>query len=172
MMFRITEEDPDFVSYLIYARPKSAVDNNLTVCSAEGMEVTRAIVVEGQAAGEVRSADDRVLCGLISGTIMRLIDLRLDGVIVDPLTGLAEVTTDVIWSGPKTTRPFSRAALPEEAWRYAYRTPILSPVPNSGAVGRRSEGAARGGAAGGAGERGGRWRADSGGPGAGGAACG
>ena len=103
MMFRITEEDPDFVSYLIYARPKSAVDNNLTVCSAEGMEVTRAIVVEGQAAGEVRSADDRVLCGLISGTIMRLIDLRLDGVIVDPLTGLAEVTTDVIWSGLKTT---------------------------------------------------------------------
>ena len=101
MLFRLTEEDPEFVSYLIYTRPKSAVEDNLTVCSREGLEVTRRIVVGGKAAGEVRDLDDRVLCGLISGAIMRLIDLRLDRVITDPLTGMVEETADCIWAGLK-----------------------------------------------------------------------
>lgn len=101
MLFRLTEEDSEFVSYLIYTRPKSAVEDNLTVCSREGLEVTRHIVVDGQAAGEVRTLDDRVLCGLVSGTIMRLIDLRLDGVIVDSLIGLVDDTAACIWAGLK-----------------------------------------------------------------------
>lgn len=99
MLFRLTEEDPYFVSYLIFARPSSVVEDNLTVCSREGLEVTRRIIVDGQQAGEVRDLDDRVLCGVISGAIMRLIDLRLDGVIVEPLTALVDDTAAAIWAG-------------------------------------------------------------------------
>ena len=99
MMFRLTEEDRYFVSYLIYARPKSAVENRLTVCSQEGLEVTRRIISDGKHAGEVRDLDDRVLCGLLSGTIMRLIDLRLDGVIDDSLLSLVDDTASAIWAG-------------------------------------------------------------------------
>lgn len=101
MLFRLTEEDPEFVSYLIYTRPKSAVEDNLTVCSREGLEVTRHIIADGKRAGEVRDLDDRVLCGLVSGTIMRLIDLRLDRVITEPLTGLVDDTAACIWEGLK-----------------------------------------------------------------------
>lgn len=101
MMFRLTDEKPEFVAYLIYARPKSVVEGNLTVCSREGLEVTRTILVDGKRAGEVRDLDDRVLCGLISGTIMRLIDLRLDGVITDPLAELVDDTAESIWAGIK-----------------------------------------------------------------------
>jgi AcrR family transcriptional regulator len=101
MLFRLTEECPEFVSYLIYTRPKSAVEGNLTVCSREGMEVTQQMVVDGKLAGEVRDLDDRVLCGMISGTIMRLVDLRLDRVISDPLTGLVDDTAEAIWAGIK-----------------------------------------------------------------------
>jgi len=99
MMFRLTEEDRYFVSYLIYARPKSAVIGSLTVCSQEGLEITRHIITEGKRAGEIRDLDDRVLCGLLSGTIMRLIDLRLDGVITDSLMTLADDTSSAIWAG-------------------------------------------------------------------------
>lgn len=99
MLFRLTEEEPYFVSYLIFARPSSVVEDNLTVCSREGLEVTRHIIVDGQRAGEVRNLDDRVLCGVISGAIMRLIDLRLDGVITEPLTGLVDDTAAAIWAG-------------------------------------------------------------------------
>ncbi len=101
MFFELTESNPEFVSYLIYTRPKSAVEDNLTVCSREGLEVTRNIIVDGIDAGDMRTSDVRVLCGLISGTIMRLIDLRLDGVIVEPLTGMAQDTADCIWAGMK-----------------------------------------------------------------------
>ena len=99
LMFRLTEEDPYFVSYLIYARPKSAVPNRLTVCSQEGLEVTRSIVVDGKRANEICGLDDRVLCGLVSGTIMRLIDLRLDGVVSVPLTELVDDTASAICTG-------------------------------------------------------------------------
>lgn len=99
MLFRLTEEDPYFVSYLIFARPSAVVEDNLTVCSREGLEVTRHIIADGRRAGEIRALDDRVLCGLISGSIMRLIDLRLDGVITDPLTGMVDDTADAIWGG-------------------------------------------------------------------------
>ena len=99
MMFTLTEEDRYFVSYLIYSRPKSAVVGSLTVCSQEGLEITRHIIVDGKRAGEVRDLDDRVLCGLLSGTIMRLIDLRLDGVLADSLVTLIDDTTRAIWSG-------------------------------------------------------------------------
>lgn len=99
MLFRLTEEDPYFVSYLIFARPSSVVEDNLTVCSREGLEVTRQIIVDGQRAGEVRDLDDRVLCGVISGAIMRLIDLRLDGVITEPLTDMVDDTAAAIWAG-------------------------------------------------------------------------
>lgn len=99
MMFALTEEDHYFVSYLIYTRPKSAVEGNLTVCSQEGLEVTGRIISDGKRAGEVRNLDDRVLCGLLSGTIMRLVDLRLDGVLTDSLVSLVDDTTRAIWAG-------------------------------------------------------------------------
>lgn len=99
MLFRLTEEDRYFVSYLIFARPAAVVEDNLTVCSREGLEVTRHIIADGRAAGEIRDLDDRILCGLVSGSIMRLIDLRLDGVIIEPLTGMVDETVDAIWGG-------------------------------------------------------------------------
>lgn len=101
MMFRLTEEDPTFVSYLLHARPKSVVEDNLTVCSREGLEVTQRIVSDGKRSGEVRDADDRVLCGLISGTIIRLLDMRLDGILPCSLFDLANDTATVIWDGIK-----------------------------------------------------------------------
>lgn len=99
MLFKLTEDDRYFVSYLIFARPSVVVEDNLTVCSREGLEVTRRIVADGKRAGEVRDLDDRVLCGVISGVIMRLIDLRLDGVIPEPLTSLIDDTASAIWQG-------------------------------------------------------------------------
>ncbi len=102
MFFHLTEDNPKFVAYLIYARPKSAVEDNLTVCSREGLQVTQDIIAQGKRAGEVRDCDDRVLCGLLSGTLMRLIDLRLTRVITDPLTEMVDDTVAVIWAGLKS----------------------------------------------------------------------
>lgn len=97
LLFGLTEQDRYFVAYLLHARPRIVVDDNLTVCSREGLEVTNHLIADGKASGELRDEDDRVLCGVISGIIMRLVDLRLDGLIVEPLPTLAESTTDSIW---------------------------------------------------------------------------
>ncbi len=97
LLFALTEEDRYFVSYLLHARPRAVVEDNLTVCSREGLEVTNHIIDDGKASGEIRDEDDRVLCGIISGAIMRLVDMRVDGLVLEPLQTLADSTSDSIW---------------------------------------------------------------------------
>ncbi len=97
LLFQLTEERPYFVAYLLHARPRAVVEDNLTVCSREGLEVTNAIITNGKANGEIIDADDRVLCGLISGTIMRVVDMRADHIVPGSLTSLIDPVSDMIW---------------------------------------------------------------------------
>ncbi|MBN2404981.1 MAG: TetR/AcrR family transcriptional regulator [Coriobacteriia bacterium] len=97
LMFRLTEERPYFVSYLLHARPRAVVDDNLTVCSREGLEVTSEIIRIGKANGEIIDADERVLCGLISGTIMRIVDMRADHIVPGSLIALVDPVAELIW---------------------------------------------------------------------------
>jgi len=101
LMFRMAEERPDFVAYLLHARPRAVVDDHLTVCSREGLEVTVHIIKDGIAAGEIRDEDERVLCGVISGTIMRLVDMWTDHLITGSFMELVDPIADVIWRAVK-----------------------------------------------------------------------
>lgn len=98
LLFSLTEEDHYFVAYLLHARPRIVVEDNLTVCSREGIEVTNRIITAGVAAGEIREGDARVQCGVISGVIMRMVDMRLDGLIPEPLPSLTDEVAEAIWS--------------------------------------------------------------------------
>lgn len=97
LLFRLTEERPYFVAYLLHARPRVVVDDNLTVCSREGLEVTNDIVRDGKAAGEIVDEDPRVLCGIISGTIMRMVDMRSDHIVPGSLLAMVDSVAGSIW---------------------------------------------------------------------------
>lgn len=97
LLFHLTEERPYFVAYLLHARPREVVDDNLTVCSREGLEVTNDIIRDGKAAGEIADIDDRVLCGIISGTIMRMVDMRTDHLVPGSLVSRIDSVAETIW---------------------------------------------------------------------------
>lgn len=97
LMFRWTEKDPVMVQYLLYGRPKEILDKCLSVCSEEGLQGTMEIVDNGIQNGEIRPMTSYLAAASISGTIIRMLELRLDGIIEHPLIEFIEATANNIW---------------------------------------------------------------------------
>ncbi len=97
MMFEWTEKDPIMVEYLLYARPKEVLDKCMTVCSEEGLSAVKEIVEEGIKSGELKPMNVVVAAASLSGTLTRMIELRLDQLIEFPLTEAIDQTAENIW---------------------------------------------------------------------------
>lgn len=97
LMFRWTEQDPIMVSYLLHGRPKEVLQTPLSVCSEEGLHASVNIIDEGIRKGDIKPINSFLAAAIMSGTIMRMIDLRLDGVIENPLVEYIEATANNIW---------------------------------------------------------------------------
>lgn len=97
LMFRWTEQDPLMVQYLLYGRPKEILAKNLTVCSEEGLQATREMVEQGMETGEIKTINPCLASAIISGTLIRMIELRLDGFMEHPLEEFVETVAGNIW---------------------------------------------------------------------------
>lgn len=97
MMFSWTENDPIMVEYLLYARPKQVLDKCMTICSEEGLNAVKSIIEEGIKFGELRPSNIVVAAASLSGTLTRLIEMRLDDLIDFSLTGVIDETAETIW---------------------------------------------------------------------------
>lgn len=97
LMFSWAEHDPVMVQYLLYGRPKEILDKCLSVCSEEGLEGAIKIVDLGIKSGEMRSMNRFLAAAVISGCIIRMIELRFDGFIEHSLVEFIEATANNIW---------------------------------------------------------------------------
>ncbi len=97
MMFVWAEEDPIMVAYLLYARPSEIFEKCMTVCSEEGLAVVKEIIEEGMITGQLRSMDQLVAAATISGILIRMIEMRRDGMLEASLTSMSEEVAETIW---------------------------------------------------------------------------
>lgn len=97
LMFRWIEQDPVMVQYLLYGRPREILNKCLSICSEEGLQNTVEIVEQGISSGEIRPMSTFLAAGVISGLIIRMIELRLDGFIEHSLVEYIEATANNIW---------------------------------------------------------------------------
>lgn len=97
IMFRWAEKDPVMVQYLLYARPKEVLNKNLSVCSEEGLKGALEVAKMGMENNEIRPMDLYLAAAVISGCIIRMIELRNDGLINNPLEEYIEATANNIW---------------------------------------------------------------------------
>lgn len=100
-MFEWADEDLIMVNYLLHGRPQEILEYNFTICSAEGLEAVKKIVVTGIEEGTFKKGDEVLMAAFISGPIMRLIELKTDGIITAPLSSLAEETAEYILAALK-----------------------------------------------------------------------
>ncbi|MET0067424.1 MAG: TetR/AcrR family transcriptional regulator [Candidatus Thiodiazotropha sp.] len=98
-LFEYTETRRNIVAYMLHAKHREFLPDEPPVCSSTPFKAMRNIVQEGMDAGEIRMGEPWVLAASVFGGAIRMIHLRLDGVIKKPLTRYYEELIDCTWQG-------------------------------------------------------------------------
>lgn len=104
-LFDYTETKHNIVAYVLHAKHQEFLPDEPPICSATPFKTMRNIVQQGMDSGEIRKGDPWVVASVVFGGAIRLIHLRLDGVLDTPLPTLYEELIDCMWEGvkPKST---------------------------------------------------------------------
>jgi AcrR family transcriptional regulator len=99
LLFEYTESKRNIIAYMLHAKHREFLPDEPPICSSTPFMAMRNIVQLGMDAGEIRRGDPWVTTAAIFGGAIRLIHLRLDGVITEPLTEHYDELIDCVWQG-------------------------------------------------------------------------
>lgn len=102
-LFEMTENHPAAMEFMLYAKHREFMPSAIPICSSRPLETMREIVQRGMDAGEIRKMDTVLATTCLFGGMFRMINLRLDGVIKNPLPAYLETVWDCGWRGVKNT---------------------------------------------------------------------
>lgn len=94
LLFKITEEEPETMNFMLYTKHREFLPDERPVCSSEPFEIMRSMVEYGMQRGEIEQRDVLVASTCLFGGAIRMITSRLDGVVDKPL----DRYLDDIWS--------------------------------------------------------------------------
>lgn len=97
LMFEITDSDPDMMSFMLYIKHREFLPSERPVCSSRPFELMREMVEQGITSGVIRKGDALVTAACLFGGAIRLITLKLDGMIEGPLIDRLNETWDCSW---------------------------------------------------------------------------
>lgn len=95
--FQLTEEEPDTMSFILYAKHREFLPKEPPICSTRPFEIMRDVVQHGIERGEIRAMDPLVAASILFGGALRLIQLRLDGLVTTPLPEILDATCSASW---------------------------------------------------------------------------
>lgn len=98
-LFNITEQQPDTMHYMLYAKHQEFMPEEKPVCSSRPFTLMKNIVIKGIEDGTIRNIDPNVAAVTIFGGAIRLIFLRLDNALENPLPTYLEDCWDCAWRG-------------------------------------------------------------------------
>lgn len=94
LLFQIAEEEPDMMKFMLHARHKEFLPEEGPICSSRPFQHMREMVAEGINKGEIMAMDDTVAAAAVFGGALRMIQLRLDGILEKAL----QEYQDEIWT--------------------------------------------------------------------------
>lgn len=94
MLFELTDTEPDAMGFIIHARHKEFLPTEKSICSASAFVRMRRFVLKGIEEGEIPAMDASVAGALVYGAAIRLVCLRLDGLVELSL----DTYFDALWS--------------------------------------------------------------------------
>lgn len=98
-LFDLAESKPETARFILNARHREFLPDEPGVCSSRPFEKMRDILIGSMQRNEVRQMDPWLAASLAFGPALRMISLRLDGMIPDPLPGKTEELWEMIWAG-------------------------------------------------------------------------
>ncbi len=98
-LFGYTETHRSIMAFIFHAKHREFLPDEPGTCEAAPFVRVRGIIAEGIRRGEFALTDSFVATAILLGGAVKLIQLRLDGAIDEPLTERAEAFFDAAWSG-------------------------------------------------------------------------
>ena len=97
MLFKLTEAEPDAMAFIIHARHQEFLPSEKSICSASAFIRMRRFVAQGVERGELKPIDPMVASALMYGAAIRLMCLRLDEVVTEPLSDYLDELWQHTW---------------------------------------------------------------------------
>ncbi len=85
LLFRITETEPEVMTFMLYVKHREFLPNERPVCSSEPFEMMRDMVRQGIQHGEIAQCDVLAASSCLFGGPIRMITSALDGILEKPL---------------------------------------------------------------------------------------
>ena len=101
LLFDITEEEPELMRYMLHAKHKEFLPDVAPICSSSPFVKMRSIVSMGMSSNEVQTMDETVAAASVFGGAIRLIQMRLDGVIEKTLQSYFDEVWACAWRSVK-----------------------------------------------------------------------
>jgi len=97
MLFGLAEAEPEAMGFVVNARHREFLPDEPAICSASAFVRMRGFVFAGMAEGEIREMEPMVAASLMYGSGIRMICLRLDGIIDSAIDPLFDALWDGVW---------------------------------------------------------------------------
>ena len=97
LLFELTEQEAAGMRFMLFSRHKEFIPDQKPVCSSRPFVQMREMVAAGMEAGEVRTMTPIVAASAVFGGALRLIQLRLDGILDAPLPAYLDEIWQCAW---------------------------------------------------------------------------
>jgi AcrR family transcriptional regulator len=98
-LFEYTETKRNIIAYMLHAKHREFLPDEPPICSSTPFITMRDIVQKGMDVGEIRPGEPWVVTAAVFGGAIRMIHLRLDGSIQEPLTRYYDELVACVWQG-------------------------------------------------------------------------
>jgi len=98
-LFSYTETHRNIIAYVFHSKHYEFITGEPPICDSSPFVAMRDIIKQGMKSGEIREHNLWVASSAIFGPPIRLIHLRLDGIVTKPLPTLLDETLISIWQG-------------------------------------------------------------------------
>lgn len=98
LLFEYTETKTHIISFILYSKHSEYIQDGTPICSAEPFQRLRNIIQAGMDQDEIKKTDLLIASSVIFGGAIRMIHLRLDGLVTKPLPHFYEEVISATWS--------------------------------------------------------------------------
>jgi AcrR family transcriptional regulator len=98
LVFEITEEDAEMMQYMLSACKEIRSKLLLPLCSSDAFIKVQQIVTRGITSGEIKAGNYLLAAISYTGVILRAAELRLQGIIEQPLQDISAELIENAWS--------------------------------------------------------------------------
>lgn len=92
------EYHPNSVQFTLNARHKEFMPNAMPICSAKPFLILRAVIQQGIDEGELQDIDVMLATAICYGGILRLVQLKLDNLLEQPIHSYLDDITRISWN--------------------------------------------------------------------------